>query len=173
MRNWANEYDTLYVVTGPLLSSNLPKIGPNGVSVPAFYYKAVLRYGSAGNQGIAFMLPNNSSNAHLQTFAISIDSLERVSGINFFHQLPDDVETVIERQMCISCWNWQAQKLSNEKPASSGASTQCLGTTKAGNRCKSRTTHASGFCHAHLNQFQGSSTITQELQRTRSSLEGF
>lgn len=34
VRTWAIDYDTLYVVTGPVLQMGLPKIGPNEVSVP-------------------------------------------------------------------------------------------------------------------------------------------
>ncbi|MFZ9657177.1 MAG: DNA/RNA non-specific endonuclease, partial [Crocinitomicaceae bacterium] len=37
VRTWAEFYDSIYVVTGPVLSPELPKIGPNQVSVPKYY----------------------------------------------------------------------------------------------------------------------------------------
>ena len=42
VRDWSLLYDTLYVVTGPILSSNLPYIGPNKVSVPKAFFKALV-----------------------------------------------------------------------------------------------------------------------------------
>jgi endonuclease G len=42
VRGWAVEYDSVYVVTGPVLSAGLRKIGSNQVSVPNYYYKVVL-----------------------------------------------------------------------------------------------------------------------------------
>lgn len=35
------------------------------------------------------------------------------------------------------------------RTGSSGTSTQCMGTTQKGSRCKKRTTNANGYCHLH------------------------
>ncbi len=96
VRDWSLLYDTLYVVTGPILSSNLPYIGPNKVSVPKAFFKALV----APNQkkGIAFLLRNVKSDEPLSTFMLSIDDLEYKLGRDLFYQLPDDVEKLIEAQ---------------------------------------------------------------------------
>jgi endonuclease G len=41
VRYWSTVYDSIYIVTGPVLTNNLPTIGPDKVSVPEYYYKAI------------------------------------------------------------------------------------------------------------------------------------
>lgn len=105
VRSWAVAYDSLYVVTGPILKEGLPTIGPNEVAIPEDYYKAILR-ASPEWEGIAFVVPNEGSRAPLQNFARTIDSLEQLSGINFFHLLPDSLEMSVEQRLCTTCWEW-------------------------------------------------------------------
>jgi endonuclease G len=97
VRLWAKQYDTLYIVTGPKLESGLPTIGPNQVSVPKLYYKALI----APNQqkGIAFLIPNEKSEEPLSHYLLSIDSLEQILHRDLFYQLADDRENVIEKQV--------------------------------------------------------------------------
>ena len=42
VRDWAVLHGEVFVVTGPVLSEQLPSIGPNEVSVPESYYKVVV-----------------------------------------------------------------------------------------------------------------------------------
>ena len=37
VRTWAKAYDSIYVVTGPVLKDGLVQLGPNGVSIPKYY----------------------------------------------------------------------------------------------------------------------------------------
>lgn len=106
VRFWATTYDTIYVVTGPVLTPDLPVIGPNGVAVPASYYKVVLQYTSAGVRGIGFLIPHASSPATLRTFAVSIDAVEAATGIDFFPALPDAEEARIESSLFYDAWRW-------------------------------------------------------------------
>ena len=98
-----------------------------------------------------FLLPNASSSASLSTFAVSVDEVERQTGIDFFPALPDDQETKLEKEVCQTCWNWQ---VSNSKSGSSSSpksetSVQCSGITKAGARCKRMTLSDNGRCYQH------------------------
>jgi endonuclease G, mitochondrial len=104
VRQWVNDSTTIHITTGPVLHSNLPQIGPNNVSVPEYYYKALLRFQPQRVDGIAFILPNTSSNKPLSTFAISIDSLETLTHLNFHHLLIDSIQTRVEAELCIPCW---------------------------------------------------------------------
>jgi endonuclease G len=96
VRSWAVLYDTLYVVTGPILESGLPSIGPNKVSVPKAYFKALI----APNQqkGIAFIMPNAKSDLELAFFSVSIDELEAKLHRDLFYQLNDQLEHQLEVQ---------------------------------------------------------------------------
>jgi len=107
VRSWAIENNAIYVVTGPVLTNRLPAIGPNKVSVPKYYYKVVLDYSEPSIKGIGFVLPNKGSKEQLQYYAVSIDSVEKLTGINFFPLLPDEQEEIIEHTRCIECWSWK------------------------------------------------------------------
>jgi len=105
VRNWADRHEYIYVVTGPVLSSpDLPTIGENQVAVPKFYYKVIIDYSPPEFRGIGFVLANESSSLHLSAFSVSIDSVQRLTGLDFFHFLPDSVEQVLESQNCFVCW---------------------------------------------------------------------
>lgn len=104
VRNWVNDTTTLFITTGPVLKDSLPCIG-TGVSIPKAYYKALLSVSKSGNiKSIAFILENASSTAPLTNFALSVDSLENLTGLDFFYALPDEMEKRIESELCIPCW---------------------------------------------------------------------
>lgn len=104
IRSWSGRYDTLYVVTGPVLRDKLPTIGRNKVSVPEYFYKVVLD--PSRQEGIAFIVPHRDSQTSLYKFAVSIDSVEKATGIDFFPSLPDDVEDKIESSCNTRSWTW-------------------------------------------------------------------
>jgi endonuclease G len=107
VRTWAFEYDTLYIATGPVLRDGLPVIGKkNKVSVPEYHYKVILHYTSNDIKGIGFILPNEGSNLPLQDFAVTIDSVEIVTGINFFYQLSEAQEKCAESTFSTADWIW-------------------------------------------------------------------
>lgn len=110
IRYWSSAYDSVYTVTGPVLTEGLPAIGHNSVSVPHYFYRVVLEYNSKGAQGIGFVMPNEASAATLKSFAVSIDSVERLTGLDFFPRLPDDVEEKIESRVEEESWLWKRVK---------------------------------------------------------------
>ena len=107
MRDWAVENEKIYIVTGPILTPGLPTIGHNQVSVPQYFYKVVLDYTEPDIKGIGFILANEGSSQPLTTFAVSIDSVEKFSGLDFFPTLPDNVETSIEKNYSTKSWSWK------------------------------------------------------------------
>jgi endonuclease G len=150
VRTWAVEDKSLYVVTGPILSSGLSTIGPNKVSIPKFYYKVLLDYSQPDFKAIGFIIPNQGSKADLSSFAVSIDKVEQLTGLNFFPNLPDKQEISLESSICISCWSWKANKPSkHEQNNKQSSSVQCSGITKKGTQCKRMTLDPSGFCYQH------------------------
>jgi endonuclease G len=89
VRNWALEKDSLYVITGPLFSPADSLIGENGVGVPGFYFKVLVDLSPPDHDMIAFLLPNSGSSENLIQFAMPVDSLEQLSGYDFFASAPD------------------------------------------------------------------------------------
>lgn len=106
VRNFASTEGAVHVVTGPILTDGPYKtIGENKVSVPNFYYKVILDYTEPEKKMIGFLLPNEGSRARLERFATSVDEIERISDLDFFPQLPDDEETLLEASFDISLWD--------------------------------------------------------------------
>jgi endonuclease G len=149
VRTWATTDSVLYVVTGPVLTEGLPTIGPNMVSVPKYYYKVLLDYHKPGFKAIGFVLPNIASSQPLSDFAVSVDSVERLTGIDFFPALPDGAEDLLESDCCPSCWTGSAVQAATPQSVNS---TQCQGTTQSGNRCRNMTRNPNGYCHLHQSQ---------------------
>jgi endonuclease G len=108
VRNWAADNEEIYVVTGPVLTGSYPAIGPNQVSVPKYYYKVILDYKEPELKGIGFILPNMKSGRSLQSYAVTIDEVERVTGIDFFHALDDALEEQIESTVNVSQWSFRS-----------------------------------------------------------------
>ena len=106
VRTWAKTYGSVYVVTGPVLSDFLPAIGPDKVSVPDAHFKVILDYTEPDIKGIGFIVPNKGSDAWTGSFAVSIDSVESITRIDFFPTLPDHEENVVEKWICLRCWKW-------------------------------------------------------------------
>lgn len=88
----------LYVVTGPVLKENLPVIerGVNKVSIPTQYWKVALDL--VNGKGIGFLMPNRAISEPLESFAVPIDTIERLTGLDFFSNLPDELESNLESQ---------------------------------------------------------------------------
>lgn len=151
VRDWVVQFDEIYVATGPVLTAGLPYIGANKVSVPSLYYKALLVYGNKGKQAIAFVLPNEASQQPLNNYIITIDSLEKLTGIDFFVGLPDDEETLLESVVHTDNWGFTKPIVKSETNAGKrGEAVQCKGISKSLNApCKLRTTNANGYCHQH------------------------
>lgn len=149
VRNWAIENDTLYVVTGPVLTYNLVTIGPNQVAVPDYFFKVILDYSKPVIKGIGFIMANIGSDSPLQNYAVTIDSVEKFTGIDFFPLLPDDEEGKIEEKCCIECWTWIHSNTLNKAPNKADSSVQCSGITKKGARCKNMTNSPNGRCYQH------------------------
>ncbi|HBS89014.1 MAG: hypothetical protein A2W91_06180 [Bacteroidetes bacterium GWF2_38_335] len=150
IRSWAVEYGSVYVVTGPVLKSGLPSIGANKVSVPEYYYKVILDYSKPDVKAIGFIMKNTSSDKSLSNFAVTVDSVENITGIDFFPSLPDTHEAIIEKELCVSCWIWERQNTEYvPEKQSTSASVQCSEYTQAGTRCKRKTSSPNGKCWQH------------------------
>lgn len=105
-RSWVLADGSLYIVTGPVLKGRRRKtIGENEVTVPSGFYKVLLDYQHPERaKGIAFLMPNKASSKPLQSFVVSIDAVEEATGLDFFPELPDDVEASLESAVRLQDW---------------------------------------------------------------------
>ncbi len=107
VRTWADENGAVYVVTGPVLNGGpYETIGEEKVAVPDFYYKAVLDCREPDMKAIAFVLPNEKGKGALQDYALTVDEAEAFTGLDFFPDLPDELENRLEAEMDLSLWRF-------------------------------------------------------------------
>ena len=106
VRVMAYENNSVYVVTGPVLTDGpYETIGDNKVAVPKQYYKVILDYEEPGIKAIGFILPNEGSSKSLESFATTVDEVEKLTGLDFYPSLPDDQEEIIESDLDLSLWS--------------------------------------------------------------------
>lgn len=104
VRTWAKNNHKLYIVTGPVVQKRADKIGKNKVSVPQYYYKAILDIQEPELKAIGFLLKNEKSSKDIMSFAMSIDELEEFTGLDFFPLVPDELEGKLERAFDKKAW---------------------------------------------------------------------
>ncbi len=106
VRYWVQNKENLYIVTGPILKKGLDKIGTKTqISVPEYFYKILLERRKNGTySAIAFKMKNEGSKKVLAEFVVSIDSLEEETGIDFFPNLPDNIEKSLEKIISTKSW---------------------------------------------------------------------
>ncbi|SNR47199.1 endonuclease G [Lutibacter agarilyticus] len=107
VRYWAKKHRKLYVVTGGILTQNLKRIGNEKVAVPKYFYKIVLDYQEPEIKAVAFLMPHKKSEKGLHQFVVSIDEIEQKTGIDFFPELEDSLETKLESSMSYTKWNFR------------------------------------------------------------------
>jgi len=94
---WADEKEELWVVTGPVFVPSVTNLF-NGIRVPDGCYKIFVDMEYGGLDARAFLIPQNPRNdATLGLYLVSIDEIERQTGLDFFSELPDWLEDRIER----------------------------------------------------------------------------
>ena len=106
-RRWALE-GTIYIVCGPILYKN-PSYAPIGkehkIRVPEAFFKVILAGVEEGRpRAIGFIYKNTAGNRPLDSYVNSIDQVERITGMDFFPALPDDIEQRIEKDCNVEEW---------------------------------------------------------------------
>jgi len=106
VRYWATKYNGVYVITGGILQPSLKTIGKEKVSVPRYFYKVLLNNTNGNYKMIAFLIPNEKSDKPLYTFVVSVDSIEKMTGIDFFPKLDDKTENFLEKSSDYKSWSF-------------------------------------------------------------------
>ena len=114
MRKWiANSpaTDTMYVCKGGTIDdeANIIERVKDKLIVPKYFYMAILYKNAEGYKAIAFWAENinvDHSGDDLRDYVMSIDRLEEMTGIDFFCNLPDDIENKVEANTYTQSWTW-------------------------------------------------------------------
>lgn len=101
VREWVIAEGELYVVSGPIFKDNIESIGENAVTVPGYYYKVIY---DGEDKMIGFILPNEKCPDDLVDYVVSVDSIESLTGIDFFSSLYDNTENLLESEINTKAW---------------------------------------------------------------------
>jgi endonuclease G, mitochondrial len=105
LREYVTDHQVdLFVVTGPILDNSLKPIAKsiNKVSIPKLFFKIALD--TVNKQSIGYIMPNSEIFAPVDFFACSIDSIEKLTGYDFFNLLDDKLETPLESKFNAKEW---------------------------------------------------------------------
>lgn len=105
-REWAKRFGSVYIVCGPFVGKNYyGTIGDNQVVVPDAFFKAFLVVQDHRYHAIAFLLPNESKHHRIQEYAMTVNELEAIIGIDLFPNMDDMIEEMIESDLYFKFWN--------------------------------------------------------------------
>lgn len=104
VREWAKKFDTLYVCKGGTIDKEeyiIKYLGSdnNRIPVPKYFFMALLGKKSQNYTGMGFWIEhsgNISKTSNLNNYMCNIRTLEQHTGIDFFCNLPDDIEEWVE-----------------------------------------------------------------------------
>ena len=106
VRSWVKGYRTIYVITGGVLEKGLEEIGEEDVDVPDYFYKVIAKRNSNTWDVIGFVIPNEEQEKPLQDFTVSINRIEELTGIDFFHKLGKEEEQLLESRVLLQNWKF-------------------------------------------------------------------
>ena len=105
IRGLAMEKGSIYVVCGPIVSQQSNTIGSNKVIVPDAFFKVLLQNDNGDWHSIAFLFANESGRRPMATYAMTVNEMQTITGMDFFPLLPDSIEEKIESQVDFTKWN--------------------------------------------------------------------
>lgn len=98
IRDWAIADSAIIIICGPIITKQPKTIGKNKVAVPKQYFKVVLSPFVKPMRAIGFLFNNRQALEPLSTYAVTVDSIERLTNMDFFASLPDEIENKIEAE---------------------------------------------------------------------------
>ncbi len=116
LEDWGRRYvnfskHRIFVLTGPVLRAGLPTMQKpdrkNEVSIPEYFWKVVADLDGDHPQAIAFVMRNAKQEYPPISYAVSVDSVETLTGLDFFPALEDALEARIEAMREPKDWSAQ------------------------------------------------------------------
>lgn len=113
LEDWVRRYvhysgDRVFVVTGPVLTDGLgllnKPVAKDDVTVPQYCFKALVDLDSPEKKGIAFLMKNGLNDHMVITYAVPIDSVEKLTGLDLYASLDDATEARVEAMRDPQAW---------------------------------------------------------------------
>ena len=108
VREWARRDEALVVITGPVVDRRPKTIGrKHRVAVPRQFFKVVVAHRARPMRAIAFLYDHRDGDrASISSHAVSIDSIEALTGLDLLCRLPRSTQDTLERSSNADRWLW-------------------------------------------------------------------
>ena len=106
-RRWARQEGSVYICCGPIFKQERKKkyVGDAvKVRVPNSFFKVVLSLKEGDEKAIGFIYSNRDSRQPMEEAVVTVDSGERLTGLDFFYQLNPDVQEALESKANLTLW---------------------------------------------------------------------
>lgn len=98
-REWARRYGKVYIACGPIYKGIRNEyIGDHRVKVPDAFFKVILINADNKQCALGFLFENEAGERPLTEYLVSVDSIEKLTGLDFFSALPDETENRLEKE---------------------------------------------------------------------------
>lgn len=110
MDHFVPRFDSVWVVTGPIVDKNPEYLRYTRIAIPSAFYKILVAMENGQPvSSLAFVMPQDvQGNEPLEDFVTTIDGVEGLTGIDFFPQLDAQQEEYLESQSHPQDWRLQA-----------------------------------------------------------------
>jgi endonuclease G, mitochondrial len=93
--NLTRHYGKSWIITGPYFDDDIILLNER-VEIPDGFYKILVIEKENGLYPVAFVLDMNAKSINPEDYLVSVDSVEVLTGLDFFHELDDDLEEKLE-----------------------------------------------------------------------------
>lgn len=104
--NLTRNYDESWIVAGPYFDSHITMI-KDRIEIPDGFYKILILKKNKSFTPLAFVLDMDSKSLNPEDYLVNIDSVESLTGLDFFHELEDSLETVFESKLAPLPYGWK------------------------------------------------------------------
>ena len=101
--SYPGRFEEVWVLAGPVFGPNPAKLKQR-VAVPEAFYMIIVDESDGRVRTQAFLCPQEPGRAELNRYLVTIDEIERRTGLDFLPALPDDAETALEARLPARAW---------------------------------------------------------------------
>ncbi len=110
-KRYGRYFREVWVITGPVFQGEIKKLD-SGVPVPSAYYKIIVDERHGKLRALAFLIESKSHPyLRIKSCLVSIDELETLTDLDFFPDLPDELEAALEAKPATRLWPWIAPSI--------------------------------------------------------------
>ena len=104
IKDYAQRYKQLWVVDGPVFKGATHRLS-SGVQVPDACYRIMIEEEHGRPNVLAFIVPENVQGTELPAeFLTSVAEVEKETGLDFFSELPRDLQNSLEAKVASGMW---------------------------------------------------------------------